>query len=249
MPFDTATLRIHWHGGQLSIKGDVSSAAHEAILRQTAGSLFADARLIVELDYPSAMPPGWALTTELALRAVAQTFAASATVRVGGISVRGLTRDKPGWQGAALRLQEHMLRGMTFDADMQEISVTTSLQDQCRALFDATLRSQSVEFSRSSEQINSNAFALLDELILISADCPGASISITGHTDNTGNEATNRALSGARARAVLTYMEAGGIAADRMTAKGLGATRPLLDEDSNRARRLNRRIEFEFSYR
>ena len=249
VPFNAALLQIHWHDGQLTIKGDVSSAAHEAILRQTASNLVADDRLVIELNYPSTMPPGWALTTELTLRAIAETFAASATVDIGGVSVRGLTRNKPGWESAVLRLQDHLLPGMTFDAEVQEVGVTTSLQDQCRALFNAVLRSQSIEFSSNSEQINSNAFALLDELILISADCPGANISITGHTDNTGNETANRALSDARARAVLEYMVAGGIATDRMTAKGFGATRPLLNEDSSRARRINRRIEIEFSYR
>lgn len=248
VPADAAKLQIQWHGGKLSIKGDVSSAAHEAILRQTASKLVADDQLIIKLSYPSAMPPGWALTTELTLRAIMETVAASATVNVGGIKIRGLTRDKLRWQSAAQRLQQNMLRGMTFDPDVQEIRLTTSLQDQCKALFDAALRSQSIEFSLDSEQINSNAFALLDELILISADCPDADISITGHTDNTGNETTNRALSNSRARAVLDYMVAGGIAAERMTAEGLGATQPLLNEDSRRARQLNRRIEFELSY-
>ncbi len=85
-------------------------------------------------------------------------------------------------------------------------------------------------------------------LIQIVADCPAAIISITGHTDASGSESSNRQLSEARANSVLNYMINGGIAAERLQAIGAGSSRPLLDKNSARARQMNRRIEFRISF-
>ncbi len=245
---EDAVMHIEYHQSQLSVRGDASSAAHEAILRQTAIKLFPDDDHDIELNHQTAMPPGWALLSELTLRAISETSAATGIIGTNKVFIHGITMDLASWQQAAVRVEENLLPGMQFATDVIEIRPTTSMQYQCRSLFHSALRAQTIEFSHGSDQLNSNTFALLDELIQISADCPGASIAATGHTDNTGNEAGNQQLSEARARSVVAYMVASGIAADRLSATGAGSTDPLLDEDSSRARRLNRRIELEFSY-
>ena len=69
-----------------------------------------------------------------------------------------------------------------------------------------------------------------------------------GHTDNTGDEAVNLALSKARADAVADYFVSGGVLRDRINATGVGSAEPLTDEDSPQARQLNRRIEIELRF-
>jgi outer membrane protein OmpA-like peptidoglycan-associated protein len=68
-------------------------------------------------------------------------------------------------------------------------------------------------------------------------------ILIEGHTDSKGNDASNLALSKARAEAVQSYLATHGIAADRMTANGLGASRPVADNNTAEGRANNRRVE------
>ena len=69
-------------------------------------------------------------------------------------------------------------------------------------------------------------------------------IEIQGHTDNTGAPEVNRTLSQLRAEAVRTWLINAGIGSDRLTAIGHGDTRPLGPNLTERARAMNRRVQF-----
>lgn len=69
-------------------------------------------------------------------------------------------------------------------------------------------------------------------------------ILIEGHTDNVGAAAGNLALSDARAAAVKAALVAEhGAAADRITTKGLGDTKPSVPNTTAAGRAQNRRVE------
>jgi OmpA-OmpF porin, OOP family len=68
-------------------------------------------------------------------------------------------------------------------------------------------------------------------------------VLIEGHTDNVGAPAANQALSEKRAQAVRDWLAAKGIAADRLTAKGYGASKPVTDNNTDEGRAKNRRVE------
>jgi outer membrane protein OmpA-like peptidoglycan-associated protein len=68
-------------------------------------------------------------------------------------------------------------------------------------------------------------------------------VEIGGHTDNTGNAASNMRLSLARAQAVRNYFIGKGIAADRLTARGYGSTQPVANNATVAGRAENRRVE------
>lgn len=71
-------------------------------------------------------------------------------------------------------------------------------------------------------------------------------VQINGHTDNSGNAASNKALSLKRATAVVTYLTQKGIAAGRVSAKGYGSERPIVsNDDEEGGRAINRRTEIE----
>jgi OOP family OmpA-OmpF porin len=73
---------------------------------------------------------------------------------------------------------------------------------------------------------------------------PEIKIEIAGHTDNVGDAAYNQQLSEKRAQAVHDYLEAAGVAPDRMRARGYGQDKPLAPNNSEGNRQRNRRIEF-----
>jgi len=68
-------------------------------------------------------------------------------------------------------------------------------------------------------------------------------IEIRGHTDYIGSDEYNIALSDARARAVKKFLVDRGIAAERMTTRGMGKSQPIAPNDTELGRRLNRRTE------
>jgi outer membrane protein OmpA-like peptidoglycan-associated protein len=73
---------------------------------------------------------------------------------------------------------------------------------------------------------------------------PELRIEVSGHTDNLGNQATNKLLSEARAKSVVNYLISQGIAEDRLNFVGFGDTRPVVSNDTEEGRRRNRRVEF-----
>lgn len=111
-------------------------------------------------------------------------------------------------------------------------------------------------FDYNSSTVKKEGYALLDHLIEAFAsflsDEENAkyvdSIVISGHTDNVGNDSSNRALSTARANAVLNYlMEKDGGRLDKyesyFCAAGYGSTRPVASNATAQGRSANRRIE------
>lgn len=82
----------------------------------------------------------------------------------------------------------------------------------------------------------------LDELAADLAACPDAVVHIEGHTDADGDEASNLALSVARAEAVIDALVKRGVNPARLYALGYGESSPVADNETPAGKRLNRRI-------
>ncbi len=72
---------------------------------------------------------------------------------------------------------------------------------------------------------------------------PEITLTISGHTDNTGEEAYNVMLSKYRAEIAKKFLVGKGIAPERITAVGKGSEEPIADNNSADGRRMNRRVE------
>jgi len=71
----------------------------------------------------------------------------------------------------------------------------------------------------------------------------GLKLSVEGHTDNIGSEEQNQKLSQERAAAIIAAVTAQGIAAERLSPTGFGATKPIAPNDTSEGRAKNRRVE------
>jgi outer membrane protein OmpA-like peptidoglycan-associated protein len=69
-------------------------------------------------------------------------------------------------------------------------------------------------------------------------------VEIQGHTDSTGPKVWNDKLSQMRADSVRDFLVAGGVPADRLTAKGYGSADPIASNDTKEGRQQNRRVDF-----
>ncbi len=68
-------------------------------------------------------------------------------------------------------------------------------------------------------------------------------IDVLGHTDWTGSDAYNQALSERRAQSVADYLSSNGVARARMGIRGFGESQPIASNDSDAGRAENRRVE------
>ncbi len=103
---------------------------------------------------------------------------------------------------------------------------------------------QQVHFATAKFRVLPDSFPLLNQVAQVLNDFPKMRVSIEGHTDNVGGEASNMRLSQRRAEAVRDYLVSKGISPERLEAIGYGPTKPLASNKTVRGKAKNRRTEF-----
>jgi OmpA-OmpF porin, OOP family len=99
-----------------------------------------------------------------------------------------------------------------------------------------------VEFAFDSAEITGVAFQEMLALLRFLREHPNTTAVIEGHTDSRGSAAYNQGLSERRAQAVMQALTNSGIAANRLTSRGYGETRPIASNDTDAGRAQNRRV-------
>jgi len=106
-----------------------------------------------------------------------------------------------------------------------------------------TLVLEGVHFETAKAVLTENSRTILEIVARSLADWPDVRVEIAGHTDARGTEPYNLDLSQRRAEAVRTYLAERGVAADRLTAKGYGESKPIANNGTEAGRTKNRRVE------
>ena len=105
-----------------------------------------------------------------------------------------------------------------------------------------------VTFATNKYGIKSQHHDELKKLAELLKQFPESKGVIEGHTDNVGSKAYNMKLSRKRADSARRYLINNfGIAAERISTKGYGITKPVADNNTKEGRRQNRRIEANFN--
>ena len=182
----------------LGIVGSASSAAHETILRETTRTIVGEAvadSLRVDMSVDVLTPPGWSLVTEMVLRAVLATRHATAEVTPAAIVIEGIAADADRWQAAIRRVDAALLAGMRLEHEVLTVDVRASYRTLCRRQFLQLARANRIQFFNSGAAINTDAYRTLDALVELAVQCPSLVIEVIGHTDSSGEEAVNLAIS------------------------------------------------------
>lgn len=98
-------------------------------------------------------------------------------------------------------------------------------------------------FAVDSAQLDFQSQSALDEAAWVLLEFPKTAVIIQGHTDSTGSETHNQALSERRARSVENYLLQRGVDGSRMRAIGYGESQPIATNETAAGRQLNRRVD------
>ncbi len=102
---------------------------------------------------------------------------------------------------------------------------------------------KNIFFDSDKFELKEESKVELKKLIQFLTTNSSVKIEIGGHTDNSGDASKNTTLSTNRAKAVLSYLVANGVKAERLTSKGYAATQPLADNQTPEGKAQNRRTE------
>lgn len=103
---------------------------------------------------------------------------------------------------------------------------------------------ENIFFRTNKNELLPESFSELDKLVQLLNDSPNTTITISGHTDNTGNEDQNISLSQSRAKAVSDYLKLKGIDGTRIHYVGYGSAKPIASNKTESGKQQNRRVEF-----
>ena len=102
---------------------------------------------------------------------------------------------------------------------------------------------ENVTFATNSATLSANARDALTAASKTLVQYPDTTLTINGHTDNTGSDAINDPLSRNRAQSVASFLQSQGVAGSRLTTAGHGSRQPVASNATPEGRAQNRRVE------
>ena len=102
---------------------------------------------------------------------------------------------------------------------------------------------KNVFFDTKQTKLKPESITELDNVVRLLNENPKLKILIGGHTDNVGKPEDNQKLSLGRSVAVVNYLLGKGVKNDRLSFKGFGETKPIVDNKTEIGKAQNRRTE------
>ncbi|RYZ97582.1 MAG: glycine zipper 2TM domain-containing protein [Moraxellaceae bacterium] len=100
-----------------------------------------------------------------------------------------------------------------------------------------------ITFSVSKSDIRSDFYSVLNSVAQALKQYDQTTVRISGYTDSTGPLSFNQRLSEDRATSVRSYLQAQGVAGERIDSAGYGPANPIASNASEEGRQANRRVE------
>jgi outer membrane protein OmpA-like peptidoglycan-associated protein len=100
-----------------------------------------------------------------------------------------------------------------------------------------------INFDTGKSIIRDESKPVIEQIVQMLTENPDLKIGVEGHTDNIGTPASNKTLSEARAKSVVSAIVGHGIAAERLSPAGYGQDKPISDNNTEEGRAQNRRVE------
>ena len=231
---------------KLIITGHTRSARHEERLTQAIAENFPNQTIQVSFRPLGVAPDWWENATAELITALAEVDSPGGKLRGSSVQIRGVLMHDSSTEQGLHSLRQALPETAKFDVRFLKLQAGATARALCERQF-AAIDAGSVKFNESGTGLRESAFPALDRIVTLADACREATVSITGHTDSSGNEEWNRQLSLARAETVARYLGDRGIDRERLVMIGAGSSLPVADNATRYGRSLNRRIEIRFS--
>lgn len=241
------------NGGKVTLNGLLPTEAAKTAVINRANELYGTGNYIDNLKVGNVTNPNWVASLPGVLPLLKlkdrMTLNGGLSVDNGEINLTGQVPTTDVKRG----IYESVLRDMTplnvKVNDLMVVNAGPALSDkglEAQNAINKELVGKIIEFDTGKATIRqgANGTNILDNVATIFTKYPDMAFEVSGHTDNRGKPASNKALSQARANAVKAYLATKGVAATRMTASGYGDTKPIADNSTPEGLQRNRRIEF-----
>ncbi|MFT3756096.1 MAG: OmpA family protein [Pseudoxanthomonas sp.] len=232
--------------GKVTVNGQVASDADKTRLWDALKATFGEANLSGDITVDAAtLPAGW----------MDKLIAALPDLKASGLKF-GFDGDKLNIDTSGLSEAERFtlsdkLRGLFGGFEI------SGLWDRAAAALAGlkagfggddlvkALNLMNIYFDTGSATITRDSLETLTSAANAIKQAPAdTKIEVGGHTDNTGDAASNMTLSQQRADAVVAKLGELGVAAGTLTGKGYGQDKPRADNATEEGKAQNRRIEF-----
>ena len=165
----------------------------------------------------------------------------------GGAAMGALVSKGSVWgilAGAAVGGTAGNLIGKKMDQQAKELqqSVPNATVERVGEGISMTFES-GLLYKVNSSEISEAYMDNLNKIVEVFVKYPETNILIEGHTDDSGSDQLNMALSEKRTKAVGAYMVSKGVAPGRITQKWYGESQPKYPNDTEANRQKNRRVE------
>ena len=144
----------------------------------------------------------------------------------------------PGW----LLFELDNGNGDTYITNLRIAKGAVPLYD--RMMSEGKFVTYGITFDVGKATIKPESMGEINRIVQLMNENPTLKFSVEGHTDSTGNAASNQTLSEQRSQAIVDKLVELGIAKDRLTAVGKGQNNPIADNSTDEGRAKNRRVEF-----
>jgi OmpA-OmpF porin, OOP family len=243
------TLDARYFDNKVILSGNVSSQAEKDQILAKATELygtnkFEDKTVVVtnKVEGGKTWLPAALLALPLATKANNE---GGFLVENGSLTVRGLVESDAAKAALMAEAAKTLAPNMKLiDKVIVKGKITDAQASDFQAKLNEMMVGKIVEFETGSDKLTTKGQSTLDEMVKVLAQVPGVPVEVGGHTDSSGNASSNLSLSQRRAAACRKYLSEHGVAADRMSAKGYGATKPIAGNNTAEEKARNRRTEF-----
>ena len=176
--------------------------------------------------------------------------------RDGRLFISGETSDEKGYNELVKLLEDSnvsyvnetiFLKVSDNDSNITHEEVYPELSQEAKAVEEKIKQIASLEninFEFDSASLSQESYSTLEKIATLLKENPTYSIKVSGHTDDKGGSQYNLNLSKERTQSIQNALISFGVAKERIQTAGYGDTRPLVANDSEENRNINRRVEF-----
>lgn len=139
----------------------------------------------------------------------------------------------------------YLFQSLSFDysekEDFEPIHIDVFLEPLTTGI---TTTLKNIFFDTDQYTLRPKSKTELEKVITFLKNNPSVKVGIGGHTDDIGSDDYNKNLSLQRAKSVYEHLIKHGVAPQQLQYKGYGESKPIVPNDSEANRQMNRRIDF-----